>query len=172
MWETWVWSGRLDPWVGKIPWRRAWQPTPVFLPGESPCTEEPGGLQSMVSQGWATKHSTVSRWSLENGGYIHVVHLLGIVLRGRGLGPFFFCSVPCCLESFCVRAAVLGRADLGHTWQSRKTGGSQIPNTDHNVRISPELLCERKINFVFKPLLFGVSCPLGPNFLVLFHQEK
>ena len=25
----------LDPWVGKIPWRRAWQPTPVFLPRES-----------------------------------------------------------------------------------------------------------------------------------------
>ena len=23
------------PWVGKMPWRRAWQPTPVFLPGES-----------------------------------------------------------------------------------------------------------------------------------------
>ena len=26
---------RFDPWVGKIPWRRAWQPTPVFLPGWS-----------------------------------------------------------------------------------------------------------------------------------------
>ena len=25
-----------NPWVGKMPWRRAWQPTPVFLPGESP----------------------------------------------------------------------------------------------------------------------------------------
>jgi len=24
-----------DPWVGKILWRRAWQLTPVFLPGES-----------------------------------------------------------------------------------------------------------------------------------------
>ena len=35
-----------DPWVGKIPWRRAWQPTPVFLPGNIPWTEEPGGLQS------------------------------------------------------------------------------------------------------------------------------
>ena len=23
------------PWVRKVPWRRAWQPTPVFLPGES-----------------------------------------------------------------------------------------------------------------------------------------
>ena len=23
-----------DPWIRKIPWKRAWQPTPVFLPGE------------------------------------------------------------------------------------------------------------------------------------------
>ena len=29
---------RLDPWVGKIPWRRKWHPTPVFLTGESPWT--------------------------------------------------------------------------------------------------------------------------------------
>ena len=26
---------RFDPWVGKNPWRRAWQLTPIFLPGES-----------------------------------------------------------------------------------------------------------------------------------------
>ena len=39
-----------DPGVGKIPWRRAWQPAPVFLPGESPWTEEPGGLQSIGLQ--------------------------------------------------------------------------------------------------------------------------
>ena len=25
----------MDPWVRKIPWKRAWQLTPVFLPGES-----------------------------------------------------------------------------------------------------------------------------------------
>ena len=43
-----------DPWVGKIPWRRAWKPTPVFLPGESPWTEEPGGLPSMGS--WRVGH--------------------------------------------------------------------------------------------------------------------
>jgi len=24
-----------NSWVGKIPWRRKWQPTPVFLPGKS-----------------------------------------------------------------------------------------------------------------------------------------
>ena len=27
--ETWF-----DPWVGKIPWKRKWQPTPVLLPGK------------------------------------------------------------------------------------------------------------------------------------------
>ena len=26
---------RLNPWAGKIPWRRKWQPIPVFLPGQS-----------------------------------------------------------------------------------------------------------------------------------------
>ena len=40
--ETWF-----HPWVQKIPWGRAWQPTPVSLPGESPWTEELGGLQSL-----------------------------------------------------------------------------------------------------------------------------
>ena len=42
---TWWLSGKesacqgqrygFDPWVRKIPWMRKWQPTPVFLPGES-----------------------------------------------------------------------------------------------------------------------------------------
>ena len=31
------------PWVGKIPWRRAWQPTPVFLPGKSHGQRSLGG---------------------------------------------------------------------------------------------------------------------------------
>ena len=31
----WCWRPGSDPWVGKIPYRRAWQPSPVFLPGES-----------------------------------------------------------------------------------------------------------------------------------------
>ena len=34
-----------DLWVRKIPWRRAWQPTPVFLPGES------HGQRSLVGYG-------------------------------------------------------------------------------------------------------------------------
>ena len=48
MQKTWV-----HPWVGKIPWRRAWQLTSVFLTGESPRTEKPGGLQPKVAE-WDT----------------------------------------------------------------------------------------------------------------------
>ena len=36
-WRICLQYGRpgFDPWVGKIPWRRKWQPAPGFLPGES-----------------------------------------------------------------------------------------------------------------------------------------
>ena len=52
--------GELDPWVRKIPWRRAWQATPVFLPGEfhgqrSLVGYSPGGHR--VGHDGATKHS-------------------------------------------------------------------------------------------------------------------
>ena len=51
---------RFDPWVGKIPWRREWQPTPVFL-GIILWTENPGGLRGLqmrkAGHGWASEHS-------------------------------------------------------------------------------------------------------------------
>ena len=41
-----------DPWVRKMPWRREWQPTPVFLPGES------HGRRSLESYSpWGRKES-------------------------------------------------------------------------------------------------------------------
>ena len=39
----------LIPGWGKFPWRRKWQPSPVFLPGKFHGQEELGGLQSMRS---------------------------------------------------------------------------------------------------------------------------
>ena len=38
------------PGLRRSPWGRACHPTPVFLSGESPWIEEPGGLQSLGSQ--------------------------------------------------------------------------------------------------------------------------
>ena len=46
---------RFDPWVGKIPWGRTWQPTPVILPGES------HGQRSLVGcSPWGCKESPVT----------------------------------------------------------------------------------------------------------------
>ena len=39
-----------DPWVRKMPWRKEWLSTLVFLAWRILCTEEPGGLQSMESK--------------------------------------------------------------------------------------------------------------------------
>ena len=50
-------SGRpgLSPWVGKISWRRAQQPTPVFLPGGPSCLESTGSQRAGHDR--ATKHT-------------------------------------------------------------------------------------------------------------------
>ena len=86
-----------DPWVGKILWRRAWQPTPVFLRGESPPTEKSGGLQSTVPQ--------------------RIRHDWGNLACAYGNGNPLQCS---CLENprdgGACWAAVYGSHRVGHDW--------------------------------------------------------
>ena len=43
---------RFNPGVGKIPWRRKWQPYSSILAWKIPWTEEPGRLESVGSQSW------------------------------------------------------------------------------------------------------------------------
>ena len=52
IWETWVRS-----WVGKIPWRREWQPTAVFLSGEFHGQRSLAGYNS-----WGHKESDMTEW--------------------------------------------------------------------------------------------------------------
>ena len=48
---------RFNPWVGKIFWRRKWQPTAVFLPGKS------HGWRSLISYSpWGRKESDTTKW--------------------------------------------------------------------------------------------------------------
>ena len=52
-------SGRpgFNPWVGKIPWRREWLPTPVFWPGEL------HGQRSLAADSpWGRKESDTTKW--------------------------------------------------------------------------------------------------------------
>ena len=57
-----------DPWVGKIPWRRKWQPTPVFLP------EKFHGQRSLVGH---------SPWGLKESGMAEHTHR----------SPFVYCCL-------------------------------------------------------------------------------
>ena len=49
---------RFDPWVGKIPWKRAWLPTPVFLPGESHGQRDLVGYSPWGLKEWDTTEAT------------------------------------------------------------------------------------------------------------------
>ena len=44
--------GGFDPWIGKIPLRRKWQPTPVFLPGKSHGQRSLAGYSQGVGKNW------------------------------------------------------------------------------------------------------------------------
>ena len=49
-----------DLWVRKIPWRRAWQPSPVFLPGESHGQRSLAGYSPWdcrIRHGWSDRAS-------------------------------------------------------------------------------------------------------------------
>ena len=68
------WCSRLgfNPWVGKIPWKRKWQPTPVFLPGKFQ------GQRNLVGYSWwgRKESDTTERLSM----HIHI----GCVWDGQG----------------------------------------------------------------------------------------
>ena len=66
-----------NPRVRKIPWRRKWQPSPVLLPRKIPWMKEPGGLQSMGSQGvghdWETSLTHSLNCSLFNLQHLYIL---------------------------------------------------------------------------------------------------
>ena len=61
------------PWVGKIPWRRPCQPTPVFLPGES--HGQPGGLPR-IAKSWTQLKRNILIPSLESKYLEHLLHFM------------------------------------------------------------------------------------------------
>ena len=61
------WRHGFNPWAGKIPWRRKWQPTSVFLPGKSHGQRSLVGYSPWSCKGvrydWMTKQQT-KKWVL------------------------------------------------------------------------------------------------------------
>ena len=83
-----------DPWVGKIPWRRAWQPTPVSLPGEFHAQRSLVGYSP-----WGRKELNMTEWltlsiSTQLNSLFTIVRLLTrprMFDRKEGNHPHFYC---------------------------------------------------------------------------------
>ena len=95
-----------ETWVGKIPWRRAWQPTPVFLPGESTWTEEPGVAEVDTTE-W--RNTAVSNTVIHNfksyTSFIVIIkywlYYIGYKMYPCSLSILYivvWTSTPCCLS--------------------------------------------------------------------------
>ena len=99
-----------NPWVGKIPWRRKWQPTPVFLPGKSQGLRSLAGYR--VGHDWATSLS-----------------LLGSVLKMRGITlpakvhivkAMYFPAIMYRCESWTIKKVECQRTDALELWCWRR----------------------------------------------------
>ena len=74
-----------DPRAGKIPWSRKWQPTTVFLPGES------YGQRSLVGYSlWGCKESDRTEVTYHTHVHIYVYKILFDILFHCGLSLYFF----------------------------------------------------------------------------------
>ena len=123
-----------DPWVRKIPWRRKWEPIPVFLPGKS------HGQRSLVGHSpWSckrvghdlgTKHQqqNLNTWHLRQRNWRKSANIFGEVSP-----PWILCDV----ISFISNSAVLFSA-----LYSRRYGRRWRENDEHNCEYSQQLLVQ------------------------------
>ena len=71
---------RFSPWVGKIHWRRKWQPTPVLLPGDSHGQRNLVGYSPRVAK---------SRTHLSNSAQNSMITSRSIHIAANGIISFF-----------------------------------------------------------------------------------
>ena len=97
---------RFDPWVGKIPWRREWLPTPIFLPGEF------HGQRSLVCY---------SLWSCS------------LQRRTREFSSSYTCFPDCLQEDNVMKSTLLGGEALNGFISLRKFSGSGMTGLKRHI---------------------------------------
>ena len=75
---------RFDPWVGKIPWRRKWQTTPVFLPRDS------HGQRNLVGYSLSGRKELDTTEHLST--HTNVLHLYALKIPSDNIIIFAFIS--------------------------------------------------------------------------------
>ena len=130
---------KFDPWVGKFPWRREWQPTPVFLPGEF------HGQRTLVGYSpWGHKESDMTEW------LTHMFHaVFGTTLL-----------IPSCQRRFISSFVGVG---CGHETLSSMPG--PVPST--HPLTCPSWLYNSQTVLSVEPTVSQTDSTLSPVLIVL-----
>ena len=138
---------RFDLWIEKIPWRRKWQPTPVFLPGKSHGQTRLVGYSSWGSQNnqtWLSNQTTT------------VCHLTLSVIPFKCLQPVHLFPSPCqypypCLYHFSLdlvlQAPVCSPSNIVPTKHSLSDLAKLIFQKSKCVHVA--VLCNSRMSFNF-----------------------
>ena len=98
-----------DPWVGKIPWRRVWQPTPLFLPRES------HGQRSLVGNSLSgRKGSDTTEWLSTTRSTHHYISLS--IFLNNLCSQVLYCSLDLFLLPLYRKLSFCGR-ELSHIFK-------------------------------------------------------
>ena len=113
--------GRFDPWVRKIPWRRARQPTSVFLPGKSP----EGQKELDTTEQTHTIHFSVRADRMTGRTQLTSPHKNG--------------SMNCCWFCFKTRSPI--PSTMATSWEERKREGSLHPPVTQVLQLCKLFAC-------------------------------
>ena len=175
---------RFHPWVGKTPWRREWQLTPVFLPGES------HGQRSLAGY---SPCGCKSQSQLSTHTYTHTHAHARTRAHTCNLGPaFFFFNWSKLLYSVMLVSAVQKRESAvciyvsPASWASLPSPAPSTPLSHHGTR---NTLCAGQrlpssclsytwwcvyisVTLPARPALLSPPCPMSDMLLVNFLVSK
>ena len=112
-----------DPWVGKIAWRRKWQPTPVLLPGKSQGQRSLAATVQGVTQSWTRQrthtHTQAAMLDVFSWAYLPFAFILCVC----EVSAFIFCPFKKlgCLFSYCWEfkySYILDTSVLSDMWHA------------------------------------------------------
>ena len=155
---------RFDPWIGKIPWRRAWQSTPVLLPGESHRQRSLAGYSPWACEESDTTEVTNTHSQLTG----NVVIVSGEQQRVSAIHAHI-CILPQTLLPFLDFISIFSKLPCFTTWLMVRA--SFLAWALQNLRSSVAL----KDDFCWIRRTYKSSCELPsfqPHLLGLFHSKS
>ena len=114
----------LDPWVRKIPWRRKWQPTPVFLPGESHGQRSLWAAVHGVTESDTTEHTHTHTYTHREGCW----NVMGPAIPSRWFGRCLSTSLSCGIDKNVLRLVLSRNANSHHYSRASLMAGSVVGN--------------------------------------------